>query len=62
MSWGGGEVRQAQYGVGYYRFRKTVGRLSPGLIAPSAAYKGVKWDTGVAEVIWERGYVEVVMR
>lgn len=62
MSWGGGrKVRQAQYGVGYYRFGKTVGRLSPDLTARSAADKGVEGDSRAAEVIWERGEVEVVM-
>lgn len=34
----GGEVHQVTIrGIGYYRFGKTVGRLSPGLTAISAA-------------------------
>lgn len=49
-------------GVAYYRFRKTVGRLSRCLTAISAANEGVEWDSEVAEVIWERGDGEVVMR
>lgn len=34
-----------------YRFRKTVGRLSSGLTATSAAHEEVKGDSGAAEVI-----------
>lgn len=61
--WRGGEVSSSTVrGVAYYRFRKTVGRLSRCLTATSAAHEGVEWDSEVAEVIWERGEVEVVMR
>ena len=49
-------------GYCYYRFRKTVGRLSPGLTAMRAADERVKGDSGAAEVIWKRGDLEVVIR